>query len=520
MSMTRLRIGASLAGAALLFGAGCAELDVTNPNNPTRAEVFARPTDVENLIGSTYLGWWQAVKLDFPNPALSVLAGHHTASWGNFAMFDVGRIPREAISNSTAYTYAGLTQIPWTRSYGAANSLYNALQALDGTGRPTPMVIEGDANRTRRARAFAKFVQGLVHANVATLYDRGFILDETQALPLSGAELKPAAEVGAFAIRALEQCVELSAQPFNAPTPTDWINGVTLTNDQLRRLCASYIVRYIPAMARSPQERRNADWAKVMQYSAPEFRIQADFAPIGDGNFWWEREKSHMYFPGSWGRTSYYTVGPADTTGAFQAWHAAGANATQFQIRTPDRRVTAEGNPQGQGTDFRFHATCPFNAARGLFFCSHYSHHPFDYFADFTGPMTELPVREVLLTRAEGHFYRNELQQAAEIVNQTRVARGSLAAATTQGAPGPATSCVPQRRTERGCGDLLEAIKYERRIELYARCGPRYFTDARGWGELLPGSPLHLPIPERELLVLGLPVYTFGGQPGQPGSAP
>jgi hypothetical protein len=45
------------------------------------------------------------------------------------------------------------------------------------------------------------------------------------------------------------------------------------------------------------------------------------------------------------------------------------------------------------------------------------------------------------------------------------------------------------------------------------------FFDARGWGTLVEGTPIHFPIPARELETLNLPAYTFGGI-GGPDAAP
>ena len=43
----------------------------------------------------------------------------------------------------------------------------------------------------------------------------------------------------------------------------------------------------------------------------------------------------------------------------------------------------------------------------------------------------------------------------------------------------------------------------------------------RGWGCLVPGTMTQLPVPGDQLILLGLPVYTFGGlaNAGQPGTA-
>jgi hypothetical protein len=45
----------------------------------------------------------------------------------------------------------------------------------------------------------------------------------------------------------------------------------------------------------------------------------------------------------------------------------------------------------------------------------------------------------------------------------------------------------------------------------------RDWLDNRGWGTLITGTIVHLPVPGRELEVLNLPIYTFGG--GGEGSA-
>jgi hypothetical protein len=75
------------------------------------------------------------------------------------------------------------------------------------------------------------------------------------------------------------------------------------------------------------------------------------------------------------------------------------------------------------------------------------------------------------------------------------------------------------RKDNGACGNLFDAIQYEKRIELYPTEGDISWWDARGWGKLLPGTPYHVPVSGRELISLGIPYYTFGGV-GSPGTAP
>jgi hypothetical protein len=44
--------------------------------------------------------------------------------------------------------------------------------------------------------------------------------------------------------------------------------------------------------------------------------------------------------------------------------------------------------------------------------------------------------------------------------------------------------------------------------------------DDRGWGDLIPGTITMYPVPGEELLILLEEIYTFGGSPGDAGSAP
>jgi hypothetical protein len=119
-----------------------------------------------------------------------------------------------------------------------------------------------------------------------------------------------------------------------------------------------------------------------------------------------------------------------------------------------------------------------------------------------------LPV-EMDLLLAEAHLRSTppDLDAAVTIINQTRVEFGELPAVTTAGVP-PASNCVP-KRWDGTCGDLWDAFIYEKRLETYGTAIA--FFDARGWGCLLEGTPIQLPIPSTQLDIMRKPDYTFGG---------
>ena len=84
---------------------------------------------------------------------------------------------------------------------------------------------------------------------------------------------------------------------------------------------------------------------------------------------------------------------------------------------------------------------------------------------------------------------------AATLINKTRVDRGNLTELT--GAE--------------GTDALLNAIFYERDIELMNTGGGLPLYDHRRIDDLQAGTLRHLPVPAKELEVLQLPLYTFGG---------
>jgi len=138
---------------------------------------------------------------------------------------------------------------------------------------------------------------------------------------------------------------------------------------------------------------------------------------------------------------------------------------------------------------------------------------PLNYHA--TSLITSMSADEMKFIRAEALFRLNRRAEVLPILNPTRALAG-LAAVTVDGPPNNA-SCVP-RKDNGACGDLFDALMYEKRIELFPTEALIAFVDQRGWGRLITGTPIHFPVHGRELETLKLPYYTIGGT--GPGSAP
>jgi hypothetical protein len=116
--------------------------------------------------------------------------------------------------------------------------------------------------------------------------------------------------------------------------------------------------------------------------------------------------------------------------------------------------------------------------------------------------------------RAEALIRLNRIADALPIINASRTANGlpaipAGATATTQVPGGTAAnpvvggaSCVPRvpvSATTTACGTVLEAMKWEKRMESAFTGYSQWFIDSRGWGDLVPGTPLEWPVPIQEM---------------------
>lgn len=486
-----------LAGAMLLSAcSSLTDLDVDNPNAPDAGRALASSEDVESLIGSSFYNWHINQKDAYPSWALSVASGEVTSSWGNYGMQDWGTIPRAAYQNNSSYGYNGVNRLPWYRLYTVISAVNDGLIAIDGG-----MEFGDDGEDTERARAFAKFNQGLAYGYLALLYDQAFVIDETTDLTSVEFQFIGYEEVMDAAIQMLDEAAQIASSG-DFSIPLSWVpTGTALTSDQLAQLAKSYSARFLAQVARTPAEREAVDWADVI--ARIDQGITSDFVLEYDGDTWWEYAKNYAANQ-TWQRASYYTIGETDESGAYQTWlNTPAADRQPFDIVTDDRRITGPDGPTDDGTDFAHVGPAAFRADRGTYFFSNYMHSRFSYlWPSFAGAAPMMEVEEMDLLKAEAYLRMGQAAAAVPLINNTRVTRGQL---------------PPALATE-STDELMRKMQYEKRIELFVVSFGNHFFDARGWGRLLPGTPLHLPVPARELETLSLPLYTFGGSAG--GAAP
>jgi hypothetical protein len=508
------------------------QLNVVNLNNPDVERAFATADGIEGVIGG--LG----VQLNNPqranesvNTQAKIFAGENFATVNNFGMAPRSIVPRGVLINSLGNEVQAGNLANYNSFQRIARSANNAIRAVDRLVANGSSL--GSPARNARAKAFGFLILGQALGNVSLGYDSAAIITPTigsdEVPALSGARA-----VNAAAIAMLDSAIAIanSADATNGtngfPLPGTWINGTSLSRDGFVRLARSYRARLRAGVARTPAERAAVDWQAVIADATNG--ITADHNVQLDPAVGWSAvyDTQQMYVTGGWHQLPMWYLGMADTSGAYDAWLAvARDNREAFLVRTPDTRWPSGATRTEQqarqaalipppGVYIRNRPTNEDVAGTGWGY-SQYEHRRWGATrtAGNIGPYTDFSATELSMLAAEGYIRTNQIALAIPLINASRTRNGlpAIPAGTSATAPiGTLPNCVPRvpvapnfRST--ACGTVLEAMKYEKRMETAFTGYMVWFTDNRGWGDMVATTPLEWPVPNLELQARQLPIY-------------
>jgi starch-binding outer membrane protein, SusD/RagB family len=524
-------------GAAVLaLAASCSpDLDIKNPNAPDVARAIQSPSDVRNLIGSSYNSVYLAMQgcgpggncEPDPGVATSVMADVFTMAFGNFGARFNGQEPRVAYANSSGVTDGFVSHDPYTAIYSALGEANDGLKAIKAgvrvaTGPSAP-------DETPQFKALALLVQAMSLGFESQVYDKGFVVtDETTGIPT----LVDYKAVRDAALASYDNAIAAAAgQTWTLPTDFTTID-LTLDATNFTKMANTLAARTIAYNARNATENAATDWARVLKYANAGISTGANpfdlTVETDGGNVWYDLTKGYGDLAdGSWVRVDQRIIQEADPT---QPVEYTSTTPPPFP-NIPDLRFShgtpnASGNIEQKGADFWFEKAIPYAVARGVYFFSQWSHARYinaSYYNDdvLLGPAPYVLQAENDLLIAEALIRTGgDLSRAATLINKTRVGRGGLP---------PVSAATPKN-------DLLGAIFYERDVELFDSGASQGWFDRRRidktvtynglaigniWGfkggsNLQLGTPRHLPVPAKELETLGIPVYTYGGAAPNP----
>jgi hypothetical protein len=530
-----MRVIKLLVPALLGSVVACGDLEVTNPNNPSRITVVRSSQDALALISNAFLQWFNRSAQTSPAVAMSVMADEFSTGFADFGGQDLSKEPREAINiqnpNNGPPHHATFPDY-----YANVAALNTALQAVSKFN----LVLRNTAgvDVTAQAHAFAKFAQGLNHGYAALMFDRAYVYSESvdpDTLEFSEVEglIRPYREVMDTSLAELNDALTLAnSATFTFPSSpsNQWFLGVARNNADFARIIHSYIARFMAYVPRNPDERQDVDWQSVITHI--DQGITSDFVVIGEVGFVESLYKQRAArlrttIPSDFMRVDQRLLGPADVTESFRNWWALPwSQRNPFRmVGTPDRRIQGAATRPASclpasipaadcGLYMGFHQATIFNVDRGTGQRSYYFFHRYGSGTSWqSGPMPLINVAEMDLIKAEALIRLNRAAEAIPLINKYRVPNGGLPEVDINGAPGAAPNCVP-RKLNGSCGSLWDALRYEKRIETLGLEGGTAYYDGRAWNHLVENTPLHFPIPLRDLQLLQLEPYTFGGVGG------
>lgn len=518
--------------------AGCNDpLSVTNRNNPDVARAYGSIQGVEAIVSKLMQQIHQGMYGTTSNllPGAMTMSLESSSQLGNFGMGTRAAIPREPIANNRGNSTESENFRTFDHLMRNGRSAVNAITALSAfEAKGTTL---GSPARDARALSFAYFNLGHALGHVALFYDSAAVLKPGMASdeipPLSGSK-----EVMAAAIEMLDSALTIANRPTASgtggwPIPAGWVsspsaNGPTL--DEWKALIRSYRARFRAELGRTPAERAAADWDAIL--ADAQNGIKADFnvamtSSNGWSNSWWNQAAVST----GWHQMSPMIIGMADTTGAYAQWLAQPLDQRQpFLIVTPDKRFPAgetraaqQANtpgrtpPAGSRVYFRNRPAgedTP-SFAWGTSFYDHFRYWSYRA-SNSSGNNPLITAAEVDLLAAEALIRKGQIPQAAALIDKYRVPNGLPAlagAVTTADQPVPGgNACVPKvpqapSFTALACGNIMEAMKWEKRMETAFNGYASWYLDSRGWGDLPQDTPLEWPVPYQEMDARGLPFY-------------
>lgn len=482
-------------------------LNVENPNEPDAKRALADPGGVQAIAGGTLRTWFNTHQSMEAAGALTTMADSYTASWNNYNMRLYSSEPRTHWRNDPSEAARTSVEFYWYAYYSALSSANDVLTAI----RKNNLVITSAAN-TKMVETIGVLMQGMTMGEIGLNYDSAFVVDENSdlaTLKFSGFTALRDASVAK-----LEAAATL-ADANSFATPAAWTNGTSYSNTQIARLARTYAARVLAYSARNSTQNGAANWAKVATLASGGISTGGgfDFVFTGDANLFFDDVKA-------WSedmtteRVDTRIAKLLDPVTQQSPWPDPQGNP---KPNSPDKRLgdgsygTADDvaslgtypKTSKAGTDFCWSGFNSFRPARGQYHQSNIAHIRYDY-ASFSDPagtgggFGTVPV----ISRAENDLLWAEglirsggsLATAATLINNTRVTRGGLSAATAAD----------------GVAGLLTKLQYEQDIELIGLGDVVYFNRRRIDG-LQALTPRQMPVPAKELQVLGKTLYTYGG---------
>ncbi len=548
---------------ALVFAAGCDSLNISNPNAPDTRRALTDPAAVQSVALGAFRTWYLTTQGSlgedqYPELTLGVMARSHVAMWNNYnirfytgctnAAWDVYTLttfgtcgpqtegpyyPRVEWQNNPASAQRTQIEALWYGYYGALSSANAVLTAI-----VVNKVVITDPPTTTMVQTMATLTQALALSGIALNYDKGFVVDYNT--DLTTLTLSNRKQVRDAALAKFDAAIALAtANTFGVPTAFFGAPKVSYDNVKIAQIANTMAARTLAYYPRTAAENADlsaggqVDWVRVAGYASKGISSGTAFDLVfhQDGCINWcdflkvwsndmttmrvHTRVAHLMDPASqpdpWDITLNHHPASADKRlgdGTF------GGDSTYRVGVTRALKDTNCAKPIGctGGYDYVWTPTQEFgNKTRGSWHQSAVGQVRYDSLGTCgdnpQGQSTGVVDAQMVLAAENDLIWAealirqpaSNLATAATLINYTRVGpdrlgrkRGGLPAATAADA------------------NLLGELQYEQDVELLGS-NPAPFYNQRRIDKLEPLTPHEMPVPAKELGVLQLPLYTWGG---------
>ncbi len=552
--------------AALILAAACDSLNVVNPNAPhSKNDALQDPGTVKAIAFGAMRTWYLTSQGGlgqdmYPSLTLAVMARSHVAAWNNFNIRfytgctnanwdvyttatrgtcgteDLGALyPRVEWQNNPGSAQRTQIEPLWYGSYAALSSANGVLTAIRANG-----LLIDDPETTTMVETMAVLVQALSFSGLALNYDKAFIVDYTT--DITSLTFSTRTQLRDAALAKFDEAIALAnGATFDVPGDFFGSPGVSYDNVKIAQIANTMAARTLAYFPRDGAENATVDWTRVKNYaqngisSGTPFNLifhqdacfnWCDFLKVWSNDMTTMRIHSrvaHLLDPATqpdpWEISTNSAPRSPDARLGDGTFRGPASYAKAIIEAFPDTNCAKPVGCTG-GTDFVWSFDREIqNTSRGAWHQNAVGQIRYDSLpgcgdnpqgssnpGDKDAPVVLAAENDLLWAEALIRGPTPDLATAATLINKTRVGRGGASLAK----PGflPATAGDP---------NLLVELQYEQDVELIgSNMAP--FYNQRRIDKLEPLTPHEMPIPAKELGVLGLGLYTWGGASNPPNS--
>jgi hypothetical protein len=515
---------------------GLADLDVDNKNAPDRSEALANPGDVVSLLSGGYRTFYQAIYGDSggnrsfyaPGPHLDGFADAQTMTNAFASLWTPSKEPKVRIQNTLASSFvSNMIEPVWgplNASLSTANDVIVQIENQDLEIR-----VDG-SDQTQKVLAAAYLLRGWSHGRLANMFNKSYIL--TKDTDVANLQFSKYPAVANRAVKDFERAIEIANNnSFTLNQFLPWTSGVS--SAEFSKIANTLAARVAVSNSRTASENSDLSsvdgygWGDVLSFTQNGVDQTISLTLDGFAGDWIDSYQYLSVRVKWYYRVDNRLINLMDSSYPVKYPTTAAENGTVMPMaESNDQRLCttpttgagppppdADYEPEGcyfaHVTDLSFYTVSrgprlfsnywwarPFALPQGSGSTTPFGASPRPFFL----PVENNTMMAEAMIRANGN-----VSGAQSIINSgTRVENGGL---------DPLSGADQE--------EVLNAIFYERDLELYRMVHGQSYYDLRRRGAMQAGTPLHLPVPASELQTVQADLYTFGGAgfAGDPGTA-